>query len=91
MALFDTYEDRIAYIKSIAERQARMRKLAARGRVLSTYVNEVEEPARKRQKNLTEQYDGGTPDFHYTDASKYAEKYYGDVYRQTTRLDNEWD
>jgi len=30
-------------------------------------------------------------EFHYTDASKYAEEYYGDVYRATTGLDNDWD
>ena len=28
---------------------------------------------------------------HYTDASKYANQYYGDVYRETTRFDNDWD
>ena len=28
---------------------------------------------------------------HWTDASKYAEEHYGDVYRETTRYDNEWD
>lgn len=27
---------------------------------------------------------------HYTDASKYAEEYYGDTYRATTGLDNDW-
>jgi hypothetical protein len=30
-------------------------------------------------------------DFHYTDASKYAKKYYGETYRETTRFDNDWD
>tara|TARA_B100001778_G_scaffold78978_2_gene63786 strand:+ start:3535 stop:3759 length:225 start_codon:yes stop_codon:yes gene_type:complete len=28
---------------------------------------------------------------HYTDASKYAEEYYGDRMRQTTCYDNDWD
>jgi len=28
---------------------------------------------------------------HYTDASRYAEEYYGDRYRQTTGLDYDWD
>ena len=27
---------------------------------------------------------------HYTDASKYAEEYYGETYRATTGLDNDW-
>ena len=30
-------------------------------------------------------------DFYYTDSSKYADQYYGDVYRATTRFDNDWD
>ena len=30
-------------------------------------------------------------DFYYTDASKYAKKYYGEVYHETTRFDNDWD
>ena len=29
-------------------------------------------------------------DFYYTDAPKYAEKYYGETYRATTRYDNDW-
>lgn len=28
---------------------------------------------------------------HWTDADKYASKYYGEVYSQTTRYDNEWN
>ena len=38
-------------------------------------------------KSLTEE------EFSYSreDASRYAEKYYGDIYRQTTRYDNDWD
>ena len=36
-------------------------------------------------------YNGLTnDDFYYTDGSKYAEQYYGDRYRQTTSLDNDW-
>ena len=28
---------------------------------------------------------------HWTDASKYAKEYYGGVYYETTRFDNDWD
>jgi hypothetical protein len=28
---------------------------------------------------------------HYTDASRYAEEYYGDRMRQTTRYDDDWN
>lgn len=30
-------------------------------------------------------------EFHWTDAPKYAEKYYGETFRETTRFDNDWD
>lgn len=30
-------------------------------------------------------------EIYYTDGSQYAEQYYGDVYRATTRYDNDWD
>lgn len=29
-------------------------------------------------------------ELHYTDAAEYANTYYGTVYRETTRFDNEW-
>lgn len=37
----------------------------------------------KRVVNNDERY--------WTDASSYAEQYYGDTYRATTRFDNDWD
>ena len=30
-------------------------------------------------------------EFYWSDAPKYAEKYYGETYRETTRFDNDWD
>lgn len=41
------------------------------------------EREEKRQVQEDERY--------WTDASKYANEYYGEVYRQTTRFDNDWD
>jgi len=29
-------------------------------------------------------------EMHWSDASKYAEQYYGETYRATTSLDNDW-
>ena len=28
---------------------------------------------------------------HWTDATRYANKYYGEVYRATTKFDNDWN
>jgi hypothetical protein len=30
-------------------------------------------------------------ELHWSDARKYAGEYYGEVYRETTRFDNDWD
>lgn len=30
-------------------------------------------------------------EFHWSDASRYADEYYGDTFRATTRFDNDWD
>lgn len=48
---------------------------------------------QKRQRNsrTTELSPLRNEDFYYTDAPKYAEKYYGETYRETTRFDNDWD
>ena len=50
---------------------------------------------KKQQKQRVARRTENSPlrneDFYYTDASKYAEQYYGETYRATTGLDNEWD
>jgi hypothetical protein len=45
----------------------------------------------KRQENTKEDDELELYNPHYTDAPKYAKKYYGEVYHATTRYDNEWD
>ena len=80
--------DRLAIIKQIAERKQRMAKIVAKGKNVQSYVDE--EYTAPKRVNLTEKYDGGDSELHYTDASKYAKEYYGDVAYQTTRFDNDW-
>jgi|TARA_B100000085_G_C18340603_1_gene430139 hypothetical protein len=46
---------------------------------------------RQAKARRTEKSPLRNEDFHYTDASKYAKQYYGDVYHETTRFDNDWD
>lgn len=49
------------------------------------------------QKQQLVEFDGVQPfsvdstGLHYNDARQYADAYYGDVQRATTRYDNEWD
>tara|TARA_A100001011_G_scaffold309399_1_gene325483 strand:+ start:52 stop:291 length:240 start_codon:yes stop_codon:yes gene_type:complete len=45
---------------------------------------------RKTETHFMDKYDGNNINA-WTDASKYAEKYYGETYRETTKHDNDWD
>jgi len=53
-----------------------------------TFMNKQ---AKQRIAKRTEKSPLRNEDFHYTDASKYAKQYYGEVYHETTRFDNDWD
>ena len=46
---------------------------------------------RQAKARRTEKSALRNEDFHYTDASKYAKKYYGETFHETTRFDNDWD
>ena len=46
---------------------------------------------RQAKARRTENSPLRNEDFYYTDAPKYAEKYYGETFRETTRFDNDWD
>ncbi len=45
----------------------------------------------KRNQNKKEDEDKDLYNIFYSDAPKYAKEYYGEVYHQTTKWDNEWD
>ena len=88
--------ERLATIKAVAEKQnaqkVRIAAIKAKSNRVVSWVNtvdEVEKPKRTPTQNLTEKYDGENI-LHYTDASKYANTFYGERYQQTTRWDNDW-
>ena len=66
---------------------------------MNTFVSELKKEHNKFMKKQLRQAKARrseksplrNEDFHYTDASKYAKQYYGDVYHETTRFDNDWD
>lgn len=78
--------DRLALIKKIAKRRDTMSKVKTKTAKVIDYVEprqsrkmpEIEVP---RESNI----------YAYTDASKYAAKYYGDTMYHTTKFDNDWD
>jgi len=77
-----TYEDRMALIKKIAERRKRMSKVCQQSaKVIKSVQPKKKEIEIPKESNI----------YAWTDASKYAKEYYGDVMYQTTRYDNDWD
>lgn len=92
--IVSTQADRIAMIAMIAnkhkneaarkERLATIRKNTAKIRVV----------ARKKRiaddKKLSDFTGGQNNINHYTDASRYAKTYYGEVLHETTRHDTDW-
>ena len=72
-----TQSERIAVIREHAQKFTK--KLNRNQRVRKTETKSLD--PYYNQENIN----------HWTDASKYAEEHYGDVFRQTTRYDNDWD
>ena len=72
-----TQSERLAVIREHAEKFNK--KLKRNQRVRKTETVSLDKYTN--QENIN----------HWTDASQYANQYYGDVYRQTTRYDNDWD
>ena len=73
-------------IKTIAERQKKMKAVKARSKnvILNT-------PKPKKKKDEYAQFYNNDNVNHWTDASKYAKQYYGETLHETTKWDNEWD
>ena len=72
-----TRSERLAVIREHAEKFNK--KLKRNQRVRKTETVSLDKYTN--QENIN----------HWTDARQYANQYYGDVYRQTTRYDNDWD
>lgn len=70
-----------------AERMAMIREASKK----FTKKLERNQRVRKTETRSLDKYDNGTNIYAWTDASKYAEEYYGEAMRNTTRYDNDWD
>ena len=80
-----TYDDRMALIKTIAERRNKMAKIKAKSK---TFMEKA--PKVKRVfSNIPEEDASKNPNY-YTDEAKYANRYYGETFHQTTKYDNDW-
>jgi hypothetical protein len=80
-----TQSERLALIKKIAERRNKMAKIKAKSSKVYETINYKTGPKKieipKDNDNI----------YAYTDASKYAKEYYGEVMYETTKYDNDWD
>jgi len=78
-----TQGDRLALIKEIHERRKKISNIKQKSKNLMSKPKDTREfaditIARNTDENIN----------HYTDASKYAKEYYGDILHETTRYDN---
>ena len=78
---------KVEIAETLEERLALMRKLSKKFNKKVKRNSRV----RKTETHYMDKYDNGTNIHAWTDASKYAEEYYGDTMRNTTRYDNDWD
>lgn len=76
-----TYQDRMALIKEIAERRKTLSKIKTKTRAMKAPKIDRSFMDIPKETNI----------YAYTDAPKYAAEYYGEVYHETTRFDNDWD
>ena len=82
MTIATTYDERMALIKKIAQRKSKLEKVKRKTRSIKL----------KKSKNLKDMpLPKESNIYHYTDASRYANEYYGETMYETTRYDNDWD
>ena len=82
MTIATTYDERMALIKKIAQRKNKLEKVKRKTRSIKL----------KKSKDLSKMpLPTESNIYHYTDASRYANEYYGETMYETTRYDNDWD
>ncbi len=79
--------DRLALIKEIAERKKKMAKV----RKSSASVISKAKPVTRKNKKKDIDIPKESNIYQWTDASKYAQEYYGETLHYTTKFDNDWD
>ena len=82
MTIATTYDERMALIKKIAQRKTKLEKVKRKTRSMKL----------KKSKDLSKMpLPSESNIYHYTDASRYSNEYYGETMYETTRYDNDWD
>ena len=88
-----TKEQRLAIIKAVAEKVKARNEFKTKARASASLAKVmVKDIVKAKDKKFAAALDKMDENHnHWTDANKYAEQYYGEVYRDTTRYDNEWN
>lgn len=81
-----TREERLEAIRLAGERLKA--KKAQEARLVRDYTESYYPASTGYDDVIKNDYDNV---HHWTDASKYADEYYGETMRETTRYDNDWD
>ena len=77
---------RIEHANFVKKEAAKFAKKQAREQAAFMKKQQRQAKAKRADKSMLRK-----EEFHYTDASKYAQEYYGEVYHETTRFDNDWN
>lgn len=77
-----TKEERMQLIRDTAKRFKQKQAREAR------FIREEKQAEKDRKK---EKASNMASEIYWTDATKYANEYYGEVYHQTTKFDNDWN
>ena len=85
--------DRIQMIKAAQEkinrRKALVEKIKASNHNALGHASRI---AKTEDEKLVKEIDRLDENYnHWTDAPKYAKEFYGEVYHETTKFDNEWN
>ena len=86
--------NRLGIIKEIAERKKRIAKIREQRKSISAHLELQRQRFLNRnpvRREFVKVPNDKVNINHWTDASKYADEYYGETMRETTRFDNEWN
>jgi len=85
-----TQSDRVALIKEIADRKRKMELIKKKSAAAARTMRTAAKPSKPARTFLDAQDDTSKNVNYYTDASKYAQQYYGETFYETTRHDADW-
>jgi hypothetical protein len=81
------YEKEYIMTQSTSERMAMIRKSAKKFQQTQTKQAKFVRQEKAPSKAIMDNSDSLKDERYYTDSSKYANQYYGEVYRETTKYD----